>query len=83
MVSLTCMNEGGALATKGPRPEKLVFEAGRFVRGILEEFVLLRPGSEIEEPHGALLSLPWGSLFQSQKISHFDWGRLAPTSKVV
>ena len=54
MVSLTCISEGGALATKGPRPEKFIFEAGRLVGGILEEFVFLRPGSEIEEPNSAL-----------------------------
>ena len=54
MVSLTCMGEGGALATKGSCPEKLVFKAGGLVGGIFEKFVLLRPGSEIEEPNSAL-----------------------------
>ena len=83
MVSLTCISEGGALATKGPRPEKFVFEAGRLIGGILEEFVLLRPQSEVEKAHGALRSLSRGGFLQGQKISHLNWGGLAPTFNMV
>ena len=54
MVSLTCMGEGGTLATKGSCPEKLILKTGRLVGGILEEFVFLRPHGEIEEANGAL-----------------------------
>ena len=54
MVSLTCMSEGGALAAKGPCPEKLVFKAGGLVGGIFEEFFLLGPCGEIEKTDGAL-----------------------------
>ena len=54
MVSHTCISEGSALATKGPYPEKLVFEAGRLVVGILKEFVLLRPRGKVEKANGAL-----------------------------
>ena len=77
MVSLTCISEGGALATKGPRPEKLIFEAGRLVGGILEEFVFLRPRGEVEKAHGALRSLSRGgsSSGPEDKPSRLGWAR--------
>ena len=83
MVSLTCISEGGALATKGPRPEKFIFEAGRLVGGILKEFVFLRPRGEVEKANSALRSFSRGGLLQGQKISHLNWCGLAPTSNVV
>ena len=64
MVTLTCMVEGGVLATEGPRPEKFVLEARGFVRCVLKKFLLLGPGSEVVESNGAFGPLPRRSLLQ-------------------
>ena len=83
MVSLTCMVEGGMLAAEGPCPEILVLKVGGLVGGIFQEFLLLGPRGKVVESYGALGPFPRRSLLQSQQISHFNWGWLAPTSNVI
>ena len=65
-MSLTCMVEGGVLATESPCPEKFVLEIWGFARYILKKFLFLGPDSEVLEPDGAFGPLPRRSLLQRQ-----------------